>query len=69
MNPSEALEWLLENGAEEESEDVAMNLKGEAACSVGPPRRQQEGAPGMMSLSCTHLFYKPLAHGLLEIND
>jgi hypothetical protein len=23
----------------------------------------------MMSLSCTHLFYKPLAHGLLEIND
>jgi hypothetical protein len=61
MNPGEALEWLLENAGEEES-DVAMDLKGKATSSAGHLRRQQEAAPGEMSLSYNRLFCKPLAH-------
>lgn len=46
MNPSEALEWLLENRVDEESED-AKELKQEAAS--GCLRRQQEAvASGKM---------------------
>jgi hypothetical protein len=46
MNPREALEWLLENRAEEESEDAA-DLKQEAAS--GCLKRQQEAvASGKM---------------------
>jgi hypothetical protein len=50
MNPSEALEWLLENGAEEEAEGVAMDLKGKLASGAGHLRRQEDSAPGKMSL-------------------
>jgi hypothetical protein len=46
MNPSEALEWLLENRAEEEPED-AVDLKHEAA-SVCPRRQQETAAAGKM---------------------
>lgn len=55
MNPSEALEWLLENGAGEQS-DVATDLNVKAAASEGRLRRQQEAVPGKTSLSHNHLF-------------
>jgi hypothetical protein len=55
MNPSEALEWLLENGAEEEAEGVAMDLKGKLASGAGHLRRQEDSAPGKMSLLYNHL--------------
>jgi hypothetical protein len=69
MNPTEALEWLLDNGAGEELEDETVDLEGETASDAGRLRQQQEVAAGKISLVCNHLFCKLLRNsGIIRRN-
>lgn len=44
MNPNKALEWLLENGAEKEPEEDAVDHKNEASSGAADLQWQQEPA-------------------------
>ncbi|XP_069668935.1 ubiquitin-associated domain-containing protein 1 isoform X2 [Periplaneta americana] len=45
MNPSEALEWLLENGGEEEPEEQRTEAGSVDASAAVRPKKQQEAVP------------------------